>query len=69
MDDEFELIETEIETGSRLTAPCPWCEGSGEEIVDYHGVTAVVGCVQCRGTGEVVELIGEGLPEIVIGGE
>lgn len=55
--------EVEVETGPRLTAPCPWCDGTGEEIVMWQGHDYVENCGECFGTGEVVELVnGEGLP-------
>ena len=41
---------------------CPYCDGTGTEIVDWSGQAVVMGCPECRGTGEAVELIGEGLP-------
>lgn len=41
---------------------CPFCVGQGEEEVYMYGQRLVVKCEECRGTGEFVELEGEGLP-------
>ena len=48
----------------REVIPCPECDGTGETEVDFHGITSILACEACRGTGEEIELIGEGLPKI-----
>jgi len=45
---------------------CPWCEGTGEEIVTFQGNDFVSQCGECFGTGEVLELVGEDLPSVGI---
>jgi DnaJ-class molecular chaperone len=46
------------------TVPCPWCDGYGIEIVSFQGHDVESNCSECYGTGEVIELTGEDLPEI-----
>ena len=48
----------------REAIPCPFCDGTGEEIMEFQGNTVASGCFECRGTGEAVELIGEELPKL-----
>ena len=46
--------------------PCPFCEGTGQDVVEWQGHIIVNSCAECRGTGEAVELIGEDIPKIII---
>ena len=50
----------------RDVIPCPFCDGSGVDVIEWQGNTLVNSCDECRGTGEAVELIGEDLPKIII---
>jgi len=45
---------------------CPFCEGTGQDVVEWQGNVIVNSCAECRGTGEAVELIGEDIPKIII---
>ena len=43
---------------------CLFCEGRGEEEVTLYGHKVVLKCEECRGTGQAIDLIGEGLPDL-----
>ena len=53
-----------VPVSTREKIPCPECDGEGEHLVEMQGIEFVMGCEDCRGTGEKIALVSDDLPKI-----